>query len=51
MLASLRFAALSSLLKVKGEDTVGDRALIPLIVEDFEKLPHKHFMRIIYKFP
>jgi hypothetical protein len=47
----LRFSALSSLLKVKGEDMVGDRALSPLALDDFEQLSHKHFMRIFYKVP
>lgn len=37
---SLRFAALSSLLKLKGEEIIGDRALLPpLADEDFKRLP------------
>lgn len=47
----MRFAALSSLLKVNGEDIVGVRALNPLAFDGFEQLLHKHFMRIFSKFP
>lgn len=47
----MRFAALSSLLKVNGDDIVGVRALNPLAYDGFEQLSHKHFMRIFSKFP
>ena len=46
----MRFAALSSLLKVNGEDIVGVRALNPLAFDGFEQLLHKHFMRIFSKY-
>lgn len=40
ILASFRFATLSSLLKLKGEVIHGDRLLLPFEVEDFKLLPH-----------
>ena len=46
----MRFAALSSLLKVNGDDIVGFRALNPLAFDGFEQLLHKHFMRIFSKY-
>lgn len=39
-LASLRFAALSSLLKLKEEDTTGDRVFVAQALEDSERLIH-----------